>query len=148
MKVLLRSDVDRVGKTGDIVDVNAGFGRKYLVPKGFAIKATAGAEWQAESTRRARTVRDAEARAQAEELAKSLVATVITVSARAGAEGKLFGSVTTADIVGAVASQIGLALDRRVIDLAEPIKTLGMHTVRAKLHADVVFEFSVDVVSG
>src|SRR5438876_2578782 len=102
MKVILRADVANVGKKGDIVDVSDGFGRNYLVPKGLAIKATNGNLEQASAMRRSRDVRDAKDRGAAEEVASSLVPKVITVKAKAGAEGRLFGSVTSADVASAV----------------------------------------------
>ena len=148
MKLLLRADVDGVGKRGDLVEVADGYGRNYLVPKGLAIRATPGVEAQAAAMRRARDLRDAADRGAAEEIAKTLVPTVITVQARAGAEGRLFGSVTTADVVEAVAAQTGITLDRKHLHLDEPIKTLGTHTVAAKLHADVQFAITVEVVAG
>jgi large subunit ribosomal protein L9 len=147
MKVLLRADVPDVGKKGDVVDVAAGFGRNFLVPKGLAIKATAGASKQATSMRRARDIRDARDRGAAEEIATLLVPKTITITARAGAEGRLFGSITTADIADAVRAQTGVELDRRKLVLDEPIKSLGVHQVPAKLHADVEFPVTVDVVA-
>lgn len=146
MKLLLRSDVDGVGKKGDVVDVADGFARNYLVPKGLAMKATPGAERQAASMRRARAVRDAADRARGEEIAKTLVPAVITITARASGEGKLFGSVTTADVAEAVADQTGIELDRKDLVLDEPIKATGTHSVGAKLHADVQFSLTVEVV--
>src|SRR5262245_58567034 len=98
MKVILRTDVSDLGKRGDILDVSDGYARNYLVPKGLAMKASAGAESQAASMRRARDLRDAQDRAAAEALATTLVPKVITVEARAGTEGRLFGSVTATDI--------------------------------------------------
>ena len=145
MKVILRADVDTVGKKGDIVDVASGFGRNYLLPKGLAIKADAGAVQQAAAMRRSRDLKDAKDRGAAEEIAKRLVPTVINVKAKAGAEGRLFGSVTSADIVEAVQSQTGIELDRRRLQLDEPIKSTGTHTVPAKLHADVEFPITVEV---
>ena len=147
MKIILRADVVDVGKKGDIVEVADGFGRNYLVPKGLAIKATAGAEQQAASMRRSRDLKDAKDRGAAEEIAKKLVPTVITVKAKSGAEGRLFGSVTVADIAAAVHEQTGIELDRRRLHLDEPIKSLGTHAVPAKLHADVEFPITVEVVS-
>src|SRR4029453_9660435 len=108
MKVILRSDVDAVGKKGDIVDVADGFARNYLVPKGFAMKATPGSVQQASSMRRARDLRDAKDRDAAAEIASRLVPQTITVTAKAGVEGRLFGSITSADVVAAVASQTGI----------------------------------------
>ncbi len=147
MRVVLRADVDRLGKRGDLIDVSDGYARNYLVPKGLALTATPGIEGQADAMRRARDVRDAQHRSSAEEIATKLVPTVITVSARAGAEGRLFGSITAADIVEAIADQAGLDLDRRRLELAEPLKALGTHVVSAKLHADVEFPITVEVVA-
>jgi large subunit ribosomal protein L9 len=147
MKVILRSDVSTLGKRGDILDVSDGYARNYLVPKGLAMKASVGAEAQAGSMRRARDLRDAQDRAAAEALATTLVPKVITLAARAGTEGRLFGSVTASDIAAAVEAQTNVVIDRRKIVLAEPIKTLGTHTVPVKLHADVEFPVTLDVVA-
>ena len=147
MRVVLRADVSDLGKRGDILDVADGFARNYLVPKGLAMGATAGAESQAASMRRARDLRDAQDRAAAEEVATALVPKVITVSARAGTEGRLFGSVTAADIAAAIESQANVRIDRRKLVLGEPLKTLGTHTVPVKLHAEVEFPVTVDVVA-
>lgn len=147
MKVILRADVSGVGKRGDVCDVADGYARNFLVPKGLAMKAFAGATAQAASMRRARDVRDATARAAAEEIATKLVPTRIAVAVRAGTEGRLFGSVTTADIVEAVSAQTGIELDRRTLRLDDPIKTVGEYTVPARLHPDVEFPISLDVVA-
>jgi large subunit ribosomal protein L9 len=147
MKVVLRSDVDQIGKKGDIVDVADGYARNFLVPKGLAFRATAGVEAQATAMRRGRDLRDASDRSAAEEVAKALVPRIIGISARAGAEGKLFGSVTTTEIAEAVAAQTGIEIDRRKLHLDEPIKTLGQHLVPAKLHADVEFPITVEIVA-
>ena len=145
MKLLLRSDVDGVGKRGDIVEEADGFGRNKLVPKGFAIKATAGGAAQADSMRRSRDQKDAADRAAAEEIAKTLVPSVITVTSRASGEGKLFGSVTTHEVADAVKEQTGIDLDRRDLHLDEAIKTVGTHEVAAKLHPEVQFQITVEV---
>ena len=147
MRVILRTDVADLGKRGDILDVADGFARNYLVPKGMAMKASSGAAGQAEAMRRARDLRDAQDRAAAEALATTLVPKVITLAARAGTEGRLFGSVTASDIAAAVEAQTNVVIDRRKIVLAEPIKTLGTHTVPVKLHADVEFPVTLDVVA-
>lgn len=147
MRLILRDDVEGVGNKGDVVDVAAGFARNYLLPKRHAIVATKGGEAQAASMRRARDQREAAARSAAEEVATQLVPKVITIQARAGGEGRLFGSVTTAEISEAVVQQTGVDIDRRRIHLAEPIKTLGTHVVPAKLHTDVEFPITVEVVS-
>lgn len=148
MKLLMRTDVDGVGKKGDIVDVSDGYARNFLVPKGFAIKASPGVEKQAGQMRRSRLVKDASDRAGAEEIAKTLVPAVITLTARAGAEGKLFGSITAHDVADAVQAQTGIELDRRTLVIDEAIKTVGTHSVGAKLHADVQFQITVEVVAG
>ena len=147
MQVVLRTDVPDLGKRGDILDVADGYARNFLVPKGLAMKATAGAAAQAASMRRARDLRDAQDRAAAEALATTLVPRVITVTARAGTEGRLFGSVTAADISSAIEAQTNVQIDRRKLMLAEPIKSLGTHIVPAKLHTDVEFPVTVDVVA-
>jgi large subunit ribosomal protein L9 len=147
VKLVLRTDVAQVGKKGDIVDVADGYGRNYLVPKGLAFPASEGVAAQATAMRRSRDVRDATDRAAAQEVATSLVPKVVTIAVRAGTGGKLFGSVTTIEIVEAVATQTGVELDRRQLHLDEPIKTLGTHLVPAKLHAEVEFPITVEVVA-
>lgn len=147
MKVVLRSDVSQVGKKGDIIDVADGYARNFLVPKGLAFPATPGVEAQATAMRRGRDLRDASDRAAAETVAKTLVARTVTITARAGAEGKLFGSVTTSEIAEAVVAQTGVEIDRRKLHLDEPIKSLGTHLVPAKLHADVEFPITVEIVA-
>ena len=147
MKIVLRADVEQVGKKGDIVDVSDGYGRNYLLPKGLAFRANGGVEDQAAKMRQSRDVRDATDRAAAQEVATSLVPKVVTIAARAGAEGKLFGSVSTAEIADAVAAQTGVTIDRCDLHLDEPIKTVGTHLVPAKLHAEVEFPITVEVVA-
>ncbi len=144
-KVILREDVANLGKRGDICEVSDGYARNFLLPKGLAMRANDGAIAQAGSMRRARDVRDAQERGEAEAVASKLVPRTITVKAKAGPEGRLFGSVTAADIVEAVEAQTGIVLDRRRLLLAEPIKQIGTHSVAVKLHADVEFPVTVDV---
>jgi large subunit ribosomal protein L9 len=145
MKIILRADVEGVGKRGDICEVADGYARNFLVPKGLAMASSPKAEAQAASMRRARDARDARDRAAATDVATTLVPTVITVSAKAGGEGRLFGSVTTTDVAEAVAAQTGVELDRRQLHLDEPIKTTGTHLVMAKLHPEVEFPITVEV---
>jgi large subunit ribosomal protein L9 len=147
MKLLLRSDVAGLGLKGDVVEVADGYGRNYLVPRGMAILASAGVERQASAMRRSRKVRDTADRSAAEDIARVLVPAVITVSARAGAEGKLFGSVTTSEVADAVQEQLGIELDRRLLHVDEPIRELGSHGVQARLHTDVQFQISIEVVA-
>jgi large subunit ribosomal protein L9 len=143
---VLRSDFGTVGKRGDIVDVADGFARNYLLPGGLAIVATEGIEYQASSMRRARDLRDAKDREGAEAIARKLVPAVITIPARVGTEGRLFGSVTPHDVVEAVKSQTGIELDRRRLTTDEPIKSVGTHEVGVRLHAEVEFRITVEVV--
>jgi len=146
MRVVLRADVADVGKKGDILDVADGFARNFLIAKGMAFRATDGVVSQAQSMRRSRDLKDARDREAAETVARTLVPAVITIPAKAGAEGKLFGSVTAADLASAIAAQVGVDIDRRRLHLPEPIKTVGTHTVPVKLHADVEFPVTVEVV--
>jgi large subunit ribosomal protein L9 len=146
MQVILRSDLDGLGKRGDIVDVSPGHARNFLLPRGFAIAASAGAVDQAAKMRRARDQRDTEARTAATTIASTLVPKVITVAAKAGPEGRLFGSVTAADIVDAVNEQTGIEIDRKQVHV-DAIKTLGQHSATASLHADVSFPITIDVVA-
>ena len=146
MKIILRSDLDGLGKRGDIVDVSDGYARNFLFPKGHALVASDGAIEQAGRMRKARDERDSSAREAATAIASKLVPKVITVQAKAGAEGKLFGSVTSADIVTAVQEQTEIELERRQVDV-DSIKTLGQHTVTASLHSDVSFPITLDVVA-
>jgi large subunit ribosomal protein L9 len=148
MRVVLRSDLDKVGKRGDIVDVADGYARNFLLPKGYAIVATDGVTTQAGAMRRARDLKDAKDRESAEVVARTLVPMVIRIPARSGTGGRLFGSVTAADVVDAVSEQARITLDRRRLHLDEPIKSLGTHEVPVKLHADVEFRVTVDVVPG
>ena len=145
MKLLLRSDVNGVGKKGDVVEVADGFGRNYLLPKGFAVLATRGGEAQAVAMRRSRDQRDAADRSAASDIAAKLVPAVIAVSARAKAEGDLFGSVSVTDVVEAVAAQTGIELDRHSIHIDEAIKTVGTHSVSARLPPEVQFQITVEV---
>lgn len=146
MKVILRSDLDGLGKRGDIVEVADGHARNFLLPKGKAIVASDGAIEQAGRMRQARDLRDSSAREAATQIASQLVPKVITVEAKAGPEGKLFGSVTASDVVAAVQAQTDIELDRHHIEL-ELIKTTGQHTVTASLHSDVSFPITIDVVA-
>jgi large subunit ribosomal protein L9 len=148
VRVVLRDDVADVGKKGDILDVADGFARNYLIAKGKAFRASDGVVKQAQAMRRSRDLKDARDREAAETVARTLVPAVIKIPAKAGSEGKLFGSVTVADLVAAVGQQAGVELDRRRVHLDAPIKTLGTHQVPVKLHADVEFAITVEVVRG
>lgn len=145
-KVVLRADVSGIGKKGDILDVADGFARNFLVPRGQAIVASPGIENQANAMRRARDVKDTRERGAAEQLARTLVSTVIVIKAKtAGHQGRLFGSVTTADVAGAVLDQTGITVDKRDLTLTESIRTVGTHQVQVKLHSDVQFPITLEV---
>ncbi|HZU71241.1 MAG TPA: 50S ribosomal protein L9 [Acidimicrobiales bacterium] len=146
MKVVLRADVAEVGKKGDIVDVADGYARNFLIPKGRAFKASDGVVAQAEAMRRSRDLKDAKDREAAEVIARKLVPLVIMVTAKAGTEGRLFGSVTAQDIVEAVSVQASTELDRRRLHLDDPIKSVGTHEVPVSLHPEVQFRITVEVV--
>ena len=147
MRVVLRDDVESLGKKGDLVDVADGYARNYLVPRGLAMKATRGVVQQAEAMRRNRDAREVRDRQAAEALVPQLAAKRIEVKARAGEGGKLFGSVTTTDIVAAVQAQTGIDLDRRKLGHHEAIKSVGTHEVPVQLHADVKFQITLEVAS-
>ena len=147
MKIVLRNDLDKVGKRGDIVDVSDGFARNYLIPRGQAFLATDGITSQATAMRTARDRADAKSRGAAEDIAKKLVSAKVKIEARAGAEGKLFGSVTNTEIVEALQKQASITVDRKQIEGHENIRTLGEHSVPVKLHTDVRVALNVEIVS-
>ncbi len=146
MKVVLREEVKHVGRRGDIVDVADGYARNFLIPQGKALKASNGVEAQADAMRRAWSQKNAKDREAAEEIATKVVSNPITIAARASTDGKLFGSVTAADIVAALAEQTGVELDRKMVT-DEHLKELGTHTVTATPHAEVQFPITIEVVA-
>jgi large subunit ribosomal protein L9 len=145
VKIVLRADVEHLGRKGDLLEVTDGYARNYLVPRGMAIKATKGAVAQAEAMRRNRAARDARDREGADAVATQLGAQTLRVMARAGDGGKLFGSVTNADIAAAAHDQLGVELDRRAIELAEPIRDLGAVDLTVRLHPEVSALLHVEV---
>jgi large subunit ribosomal protein L9 len=147
MRVVLRADVDALGQKGDLLDVSDGYARNYLVPRGLAIRATKGAVKQAEAMRRNRDARDRREREAAQALADQLGGRRIEVRVRAGEGGRLFGSVTAADVAGAVQAQAGVELDRRHLAMPEPLKALGPAEVPVRLHSDVEVVLAVEVVA-
>jgi large subunit ribosomal protein L9 len=146
MKLILRQDIAGVGKRGDMVSVSDGHARNYLLPRGLAIPASDGAVAQAEAMRRRRDLREAADRDSARTVAAELGSRTFTIKARAGSEGRLFGSVTSADIASALAAQAGVTLDRKKI-VTEPIRTTGQHTAIVRLHSDVECTVTVNVVA-
>jgi large subunit ribosomal protein L9 len=147
MRIVLRSDVEHLGRKGDLVDVADGYARNFLVPRGLAIVATKGASRQADSMRRNREARDRRDSDHAHELAATLAGNVVSVGAKAGSSGRLFGSVTSSDLAAAVHQQLGLELDRRRIELDEPLKVLGPAEVPVRLHPEVEATLRVEVVA-
>jgi large subunit ribosomal protein L9 len=146
MRVLLRQDVDRLGKRGDIVEVSKGFARNFLFPGRQAVNADPGIEAQAVAMRRGRDLREQASREAAETVARVLTGATLRIPARAGTAGRLFGSVTAADLAAAAETQVGVTLDRHRINLPEPLKTVGVHSVSVRLHQQVEAHMTIDVV--
>lgn len=145
MKIILTQEISNLGSAGDIVEVKPGYGRNYLLPQGFAIAWTKGAEKQVSTIKRAQSAREIRTLDHANEVKAQLGAVQVRLTARAGSGGRLFGSVTPAEIVGAVKAAGGPDLDRRRIELNSPIKALGQYQVTVRLHADVTASFKLDV---
>ncbi len=147
MKLILTQEVTGLGGAGDVVEVKNGYGRNYLVPQKFAISWSVGAEKQIESIRRARKVREVRDLGHAQELRTQLQALKVELPVRAGTAGRLFGAVTVADIIAAMKKAGGPEVDKRRVELAAPIKSLGAHTVKVRLHGDIAATVTVDVVA-
>jgi len=148
MKVILQKPVDNLGDPGDIAEVADGYARNYLIPRGMAVKAEKGALQHAEALKRAHVSRLSKQKGEYEAIASKLIAAgTLTIAARAGEEGKLFGSVTGADIAEAVSAQAGVALDKKDVYLDEPIRSVGTHEVRVKLFHEVEPVLTVEVVA-
>ena len=145
MKIILQKSVDRLGDPGDVAEVADGYARNYLIPRGLAVKAEKGTMRHAESLKRAHEVRTSAQKGDFEALAARIIQTPVVVSARAGEEGKLFGSVTSADIAEALSAQAGVPIDRRDVHLDEPIRSIGTHEVTVHLHPEVDPVITVDV---
>lgn len=146
MKLILLSEVPALGKKGDLVDVADGFARNYLLPKKKAIKATDGALAQAESLRTARDEAERAAKDEATRIASQLAGVRVVIAAQAGDEGKLYGSVSTQDVVEGILKFTGVTLDRQDIALPTPIRAIGLHEVWVKLHPEVEFPVTLDVI--
>ena len=148
MKLILTGDVPNLGAPGDIVEVKDGYGRNYLLPRGLAIVATRGAEKQVASIKRAQKSREIRDLGHAKEVAAKLGDLAVTVKAKAASDsGRLFGSVTPADVVEAVRAAGGPTLDRRTVEVPGQIKTVGTHPVTVRLHPEVTTELDVAVVA-
>ena len=147
MKMILTHEVSNLGTPGDIVEVKDGFGRNYLLPQGFAIRWTKGAEKQVSVIKRARDARDIRDLGTANEVRDQLQGLKVTLTARSGNGGRLFGSITPAEVAEAVKSAGGPTLDRRRLELPGHIKTTGAYSVTVKLHPEVTATFPVNVVA-
>lgn len=147
MKVLLRSDIKGVGRRGDVVNVSSGHARNFLLPNDLAIVANAGTIAQAEVMRKSRELQIAADRESARLVAASLATSTITVAAKAGNEGRLFGSINAVEIAKAVLEQTGVTIDRKGIKLEAPLRQLGEHSVTAEIFADVVTELKINIVA-
>ena len=146
MKLILTQEVTGLGAPGDVVEVAGGYGRNYLVPRGLAMRWTRGAEKQIELIQRARSARDIRGLGDAREAADRLASLQVRLPARAGSGGRLFGSVSPADIAAAVKAAGGPDLDRRRIEFKNPIRTVGAHQVSVRLHPEVTATLDVEVV--
>jgi large subunit ribosomal protein L9 len=145
MKVILQKTVERLGDPGDVADVADGYARNFLIPRGLAVRAEKGAVRHAESLKRAHQSRTKAQKGEFEELAARIIQNPVVVTARAGEEGKLFGSVTAADIAEALSAEAGVSVDRRDVHLDEPIRSVGTHEVTVHLHAEVDPVITIDV---
>jgi large subunit ribosomal protein L9 len=148
MKLILTAEVTGLGSSGDTVEVKGGYGRNYLLPRGLAMLATRGAEKQVASLRRARAARDVRTLEEAQAVAARLTGLTVTLPARSGDGGRLFGRITTADVAAAVTAAGGPELDRRRIELPSSIKSVGTHTVTVRVHPEVNVPVTLDVVPG
>jgi large subunit ribosomal protein L9 len=146
MKVILTKDVGELGNKGEVVNVADGYARNYLVPRSLAVKATDGALRQADAMRVAREEALIAARQEAEGYAQSLTGTRVVVAARAGDEGKLFGSIGDGDIAAAITKFTGITVDRRIVEIEGPIREIGLHEVLLRPHPEVEFAVTLDVI--
>ena len=146
MKVILREDIEKLGKAGEVVKVADGYGRNYLIPRNLAFLANVRNMKTLEHDRRVIETRAKKARKAAEDVAQSRSGMTVAISAKAGEEGKLFGAVTSRDIAEAL-EKAGVATDRKSIQLAEPIKQIGEYKVKVRVAAEVVPEITVNVTA-
>ena len=146
MKVVLNADVSDLGERGTIVDVSDGYARNYLLPRKLASKATAGNVEAAEKAVSKRLSAERKSREDAQKLATGLAGTRVVLAAQAGDEGRLYGSVTVADVVEGIRKFTGIEIERKHVDLPEPIKDIGLHQVQIRLHPDVQFPVTIDVI--
>jgi large subunit ribosomal protein L9 len=148
MKLILTQQVSGLGAPGEVVEVKDGYGRNYLIPRGFAMLWSRGAEKQIDSIRKARSAREIASIEQAESIRGEIERLKVRLPSRAGESGRLFGAVTPADIAGAVKAAGGPQLDKRRIEVRNPIKTVGAHSVAVRLHPEVSAKIDLEVVKG
>ncbi len=146
MKLILTQEVTGLGGPGDVVEVAGGYGRNYLVPRGLAMRWTRGAEKQVDLIKRARSARDIRGLDDAQATASQLATLKVKLATRAGASGRLFGSVGPGDIADAVRAAGGPQLDKRRIEVSNPIKTIGSHQVKVRLHPEVIATVDIEIV--
>ena len=146
MKLILTSDVDTLGHRGDVVEVSKGYARNFLLPRSLAIEANEGALAQAERIRQARIESEERAREEAEAIATQLVGSRVVIAARAGDEGQLYGSVGLGDVVEGIKRFTGIELDRNQIELPQPVRSIGLHEIQIKLHPEIEFPLTLDVI--
>lgn len=146
MKIILTQEVENLGAAGDVVEVKDGYGRNYLIPRGFGIRWTRGAQAQADSIKAARSARAVRDEAHAAEIKAKLEGGAVDVKVKAGQGGRLFGAVTAADIAAALGEAAGESIDKRTIVLGNPIKSLGNHAVSVKLHDEVSVAVTLNVI--
>ncbi|MFB7913704.1 50S ribosomal protein L9 [Streptomyces sp. NPDC056061] len=147
MKIILTHEVSGLGTAGDVVDVKDGYARNYLVPRGFAIRWTKGGEKDVAQIRRARKIHEIATIEQANEIKAKLEGVKVRLAVRSGDAGRLFGSVTPADIASAIKAAGGPEVDKRRVELGSPIKTLGGHQVSVRLHPEVAAQLGIEVVA-
>ncbi len=147
MKIILTHDVDRLGMAGDVVTVKDGYGRNYLIPRGYAVRWTKGGQRQIDQIAEARRRRAIESLEEANAIQEALEANVLTITKAAGDNGRLFGAVTNAEIAEAALAATGKKVDRRTITVTSPIKSTGSYKAAAKLHDDVVANIAIEVVA-
>jgi large subunit ribosomal protein L9 len=147
MKVLLKHDVSKLGKAGQVKNVADGYARNYLIPQGMAVLATPGAMKQADSLAKAEQLRQAKLAADASAVAEGIKLVTLTFTARAGEGGKLYGSITTQQVADELKRVAGIEIDKRKLELREPIRSLGAHKVAVHLATDLEPELTVNVVA-
>ncbi|MER7772415.1 50S ribosomal protein L9 [Kitasatospora sp. NPDC096140] len=147
MKIILTHEVPGLGSAGEVVEVKDGYARNYLVPRGYAIRWTKGGQKDVDAIRRARKIHEIQTLEAANEVKGQLEGVQVKLAVRSGDAGRLFGSVTQADVVEAIKAAGGPAVDKRAVAIASPIKTVGTHKVSVKLHSDVQANLDIAVVA-